>query len=207
MKKMLNTFIAVFLLTACYCTGQLTGGGTETTNGISGVVACSTDTEAVNAVIITAIYSVDYRPDIGIGVAETILVDIGGTFKFDPPTEKRYNLFAWDTVNCKGAYLPMLPADTALGSITLTKTGTIVPDIRLPVSGTDTVITLIIPGSPFFLRTRSEAAISIPYVPEGTYTIIPDHPLTEYKVDLPVFTGKTFTIDPEMPDTVKITIP
>ncbi|MBN1575732.1 MAG: hypothetical protein JW913_04220 [Chitinispirillaceae bacterium] len=206
MRRISFVILAGLPLALLHCTGRLAGGGTETTNGISGMVARAPDWQGEGPQVIAAIYSVDFRPDSGIGVAGTTFVDASGAFHFDPPRENRYNLFVWDTLKRQGVHVPDLPADTTVGAVTLTGTGTIV--LNQPMEATETKVELMIRGSPFYYTTASGTSPSIHLVPKGTYKI-DLRASTPLPTDngVPIVTERDITIDPGVQDTVTITVP
>jgi hypothetical protein len=211
MRRSLSALFAGLLLASLYCTGQIAGGGTETTNGISGTIALTGDSASGGAFpLIAAIYSIDYRPDSGTGVAETTLVGTNGAFHFDPPQENRYNLFVWDTSSRQGAYRARLPADTAVGTIALTETGILIttgPHGVGAVPGRS--YELAIEGSPYFYKAESANFISIPMLPQGEYQvnlhIIPLDGVTDTPTIVNV--QKSIIIDPAVSDTTMLEMP
>lgn len=197
------------VLLSINCTGQLTGGGTETTNGISGTVAVFSDGPAGGAV--AAVYSVDYRPDSALGVAESTIIGTDGVFKFAPPPASRYNLFIWDTMHQRGAYLPQLPPDTMLGIIQLNETGVIRTMRPDPVAGDSPYsgYLVVIPGSPYYVRAARGTSVTIPLLPQGEYWI--DIGLVPKGVSAagPVWNSQPtiITVDPAVEDTVLMAAP
>jgi len=206
MRRAVSCIYAILLLASLYCTNQLAGGGTETTNGINGTIASISDSSIDYSKTIAAIYSTGFRPDRGTGFAETTFINSSGTFHFDPPPENRYNLYVWYALQHQGARLPDLPADTTVGAITLSGTGTIV--LIPPINSGTTDVEMIIRGSPFYYAATSGATPVIPMVPKGTYSIdisISSSDSTGIGA-APDTSQKKVTIDPEIQDTVKISI-
>ena len=207
MKCSLSTGVMLSLFTACSTT-QLTGNGSEITNGISGTVIRSSGLPNDGQSVVAAIYSTDYRPDSATGTAETTLVARDGTFHFDPP-ENSYNLFIWDTSSGTGAYLPTLPADTAVGNVPLSEAG-ITAFADLSSTGfTASSYELSIPGSPYFCRVQGDEPVSIPLLPKGEYLIQIRVFSQDIVGDEPIFDDirKIIIIDPAATDTVVLEIP
>ena len=165
---------AVLLVAATLtgCTGQLAGGGTETTNGISGMIAINPRDDRGTG-LVAAVYSVNYRPDSGTGTAETTTVAYGEEFRFDPPAGNRYNIFIWDTAGSRGAFVSGLTADTALGVITLARTGVLKIDVPQSWSNASEVSAcrLTIAGSPYFFMADAGEPVTVSLLPEGVYPL------------------------------------
>jgi hypothetical protein len=212
MKPLINpVYVFWLILTSINCTNQLTGGGTETTNGISGTVSCFSNIPFDHNGIIAAIYSVDYRPDSAIGVAETTIVGTDGDFEFTPPDDKWYNLFVWDTVKSMAVYLPQLPSDTMLGAILLKDAGVLKTTKPSPATGESPYaqFKLLIPGTPFHFGGGTGKSDSTFLLPQGEYRIefrlLPKDALG----DNPVWVNqqKYVVVDPALEDTVWLVIP
>ncbi len=197
----------LLLLTALRCTGEYVGGGTETTNGITGSVEFPPGRTPTDAPIIAGIFGIDFRPDSGIGIAETTFVDASGNFRFDSLPPGGYNLFLWDTLYRLGAFVTTLPADTVLSTISLAATVVLVPDLAWSEHHDSSE--MMICGSPFYARTGSGVRGSIAAVPEGIYHIdirwvrsLPDN-----GVVVPGYSSTDIAVTPEDSDTMVITLP
>jgi|GEM_PF-5272969 len=190
--------IAALLAGLVSCSGPVAGGGTETTNGISGVVALDPGNNHP-ASIIAAIYATDYRPDSNTGFAETLYVEASGEFRFDSLDGGLYNLFIWDTTNRKGVYIPAIPSDTIFDTLYLGNTASIRP-IQSNIGTEPVDAVLVIPGSPFFYSTEMGEDVLIKNIPPGLYD------LTIYVPGLDgahLHRDSTLTISPE-PDSLEL---
>jgi len=203
---MAAVFCCMFILSRC--TNDVAGGGTETTNGIYGTVELVNASGPYEQTVIAALYSTTYRPDSGIGRAETTTVDFDGNFRFDSLPEGSYNLFIWDTARSLGASRLMLESDTTLDIISLVNLSTVLPYTF--VGAVETRLEVTIPGTPFHVLSTSGESVPISGIPEGTYRIL-------YRV-IPVSSGfvppefkeKSITIDYSGladSDTLRIQIP
>jgi hypothetical protein len=174
MKRRLFLFVTAVcsILILINCNGQLAGGGTETTNGISGNVSCSFIIPINSKGIIAAIYSTDYRPDSAIGIAETTIIAEDGGFKFTPPDDNRYNLFFWDTANYMTAYIAQLSPDTNVGAIHLDRAGVLKTTKLSPAVGESPYkqYKIMIPGSPYYFNEESDN-MSMLKLPQGEFRI------------------------------------
>jgi hypothetical protein len=209
MKRRLHTvYISCLIFVLISCNGQLAGGGTETTNGISGTVSCYSAIPATNNGIVAAIYSVNYRPDSAIGIAETTIVGNEGGFQFNPQGDNRYNLFVWDTVNYMAAYFPQVPADTSLGLIRLDNTGILITTRPSPAAGVSPYeqYKLVIPGSPYYIKGESNSTLILP---QGDFEIELGLLPKDSPGDNPVWVNqqKNVVINPIQKDTTWLEIP
>ena len=203
MKKVTaSIFFCCGIVLFLQCNGPLAGGGTETTNGISGTVVTKPDASgSIGMEIVAALYSIDYRPDSGVGFAESTTVSQNGTFSFDSLTEDYYNLFIWGKNGYIGLFIPRLTADTVLLEIVLKKTGTVTTTVGIGAMPT-IPYEIIIPGTPFYFRAESDESVSIPFLPEGEYDC--HLRLTDsISNEIP----KTFIIDPAVQDTTVLPVP
>jgi hypothetical protein len=204
-NPLLVILIPALLLFACM------GGGTETTNGIQGRVNLDSiplPNGSLNQ-FIAAIYSMEYAPDSGIGIAETTSVDSKGWFHFPSLPDNGYHLFIWHHVNPIGAYIPGLSPDTVLPAIAVSMTGTIVGTVPDTVNGAlvrfaDIAIT----GSPFFCRAQAGETFAMSPVPQGEYRIRAIYDVNEAISGNPMlFTiGKNLSVDPGRNDTTIVDI-
>ena len=209
MRIVLYFCAAVFCIVSFRCTTPDTAGsGTETTNGIYGII----DTTGLNGYPVTsltaAIYSSDYLPDSAIGIAETLVISDAGVISVIPPQGNRYNLIIMHPENHLGALFPELPPDTTLDHITLSSAGTIVTKYT---GGMGAVAPgpyqVIIPGTPFFIQGEAYESVQLPPVPQGNYTIIIRQlPLSATNGDT-IDTTVSVTIVPHLSDTTVLAVP
>lgn len=205
--KLLNTILFCTLLALCSrCTSELAGGGTETTNGISGTVIIQSTGEDRYIPITAALFSIDYRPDSCIGFAESTTVAENGAFVFDPPPAQQYNLFLWDSTGRTGHFVPMLSADTLLSDIVLTQTGTVTTYSATGAMVSPTV-EIIITGTPFYFTKNPDESANIPFLPEGDYECL-------LRLTYSSTTGgntnelqRAITVDTDIQDTTTLLVP
>jgi hypothetical protein len=195
----------VLLLIGCM------GSGTETTNGIQGRVDLDTIPLPNGSPIqfIAAVYSLEYAPDSGIGIAETTSVDSNGWFHFPSLPDNGYNLFIWNQINPIGAYIPGLSPDTVLPAIALSRTGTIAGTVPDTVNGYMVRLAHVaITGSPFFSTAQAGEPFAMSPVPQGEYRIRAIYDVNEAISGNPKFftVGKNLSIDPGRNDTTYVDI-
>lgn len=204
MNPFIMILLPVLLLIGCM------GGGTETTNGIQGSVSldCLPNASRTQE-LIAAVYSMEYAPDSGIGIAETTLVDSNGHFHFPSLPDKGYNLFIWHQINPIGAYVPGLFPDTVLPAIVLSRTGMIAGTVPDTVNGYMVRLAHVaITGSPFFFTAQAGELFVLLLVPQGEYRIRVVYDVNEAISGNPIlFTiGKNLSVDPGRNDTTFVDI-
>ena len=196
--------LPVLLLIGCM------GSGTETTNGIQGRVNLD---EIPNSAgpkhFIAALYSMEYAPDSGIGIAETTSVDSNGWFHFPSLPDNGYDVFIWHQIDPIGAYVPGLSPDTVLPAINVSRTGTIAGTVPDSINGAQVRFAdIVIVGSPFFCRAQAGETFAVAPVPRGEYRIKAVYNTNESISGNPMLfsIGKNVSVDPGRNDTTFVDI-
>jgi len=210
---LLSIFSCAFILN---CTsedqGPVAGNVSGTSNALTGVVSTSSGT--TKAGICVAVFSEDYVPYFKAGYADTAYTNNDGKFTFDTlPVGKRYNLFAWDTIENRSQFLSGIKADTAVTLNALAFQGNISGKIvRDTLFVPDTGLAYIT-GSPFYSVLDSSNTLMINGLPAGQYCLSAkqiiepaslQHPTSPESLHLNPDTVICLTVAPK--DTIPITI-
>jgi hypothetical protein len=209
MRKIFYLCAVIFCFPSFRCTTPDTAGsGTETTNGIYGII----DTTGLNGCpvtsLIAALYSTDYRPDSAIGIADTLGISEDGSFSVTPPPGNRYNLLIMHPDKYLGVMLPQLPPDTTLDPVTLAATGTIVTKYTGIIGAVAPgPYQVIIPGTPFFIQAEAFETVQLPPLPEGIYAITVRQLSSDNNDTVVTDTTVLKAINPLLSDTSVLVVP
>jgi len=177
-KRMAALCCLAALLLCSTDSEPVAGFGSETTNGIYGIIVradmdCSHPDSCKRDAFIVGLYAVDYHPRFDIGYRETTVTP--DSFAFSPPEGGRYNLVIQDTLLNQGAFIPDIFADTMLKPIQLKTTRVIAGRGGAHGDQSDTLVQVSIPGTPFQTVADTAGDFFLSSLPPSTYRLHIEH--------------------------------